>query len=151
MEQEESYQVLLPSFYQRKNSMFNLLKDIDSIEFWEGAKINKLMIQQSKISKKFFLYSRAYSGVSADEPFEWVQASGKGNIYSFTISHIPGGSEYYVNKTPYIIGSILLEEGLRIMSNIVDSDHSKVKVGGKVKVVFKKLDSDLVFPCFTLV
>ncbi len=131
--------------------MFNLLRDIDSIEFWEGAKINKLMIQKSKNSKKFFLYSRAFSGVSANEPFEWVQASGKGRIYSYTISHIPGGSEYYINKTPYIIGSILLEEGVRIMSNIVDSDYSRVKIGEKVKVVFKTLDSDIVFPCFTLV
>ena len=131
--------------------MFNLLRDIDSIEFWEGAKINKLMIQKSKNSKKFFLYSRAFSGVSANEPFEWVQASGKGRIYSYTISHIPGGSEYYINKTPYIIGSILLEEGVSIMSNIVDSDYSRVKIGEKVKVVFKTLDSDIVFPCFTLV
>ena len=131
--------------------MFKLLRDIDSIEFWEGAKINKLMIQKSKNSKKFFLYSRAFSGVSANEPFEWVQASGKGRIYSYTISHIPGGSEYYINKTPYIIGSILLEEGVRIMSNIVDSDYSRVKIGEKVKVVFKTLDSDIVFPCFTLV
>ena len=131
--------------------MFNLLLDIDSFKFWEGAKKNKLFIQKSTISKKFFLYSRSFSGVAADEPFEWVESSGKGTIYSFTISHIAGGSEFYVNKTPYIVASILLDEGVRLMSNIVDSDHSIVEIGKNVKVVFKKLDSDLVFPCFTIV
>ena len=131
--------------------MFNLLLDIDSFKFWEGAKKNKLFIQKSTISKKFFLYSRSFSGVAADEPFEWVESSGKGTIYSFTISHIAGGSEFYVNKTPYIVASILLDEGVRLMSNIVDCDHSIVEIGKNVKVVFKKLDSDLVFPCFTIV
>ena len=89
--------------------MFNLQLDIDSIKFWEGAKKNKLLIQKSTISKKYFLYSRSFSGVTADEPFEWVESSGRGTIYSFTISHIAGGSEFYVNKTPYIVASILLE------------------------------------------
>ncbi len=130
--------------------MFNLLKDIDSFEFWEGAKNNRLMIQKTEISKKFFLYSRAFSGVSPSEPAKWVKSSGKGIIYSFTVSHIPGGSEFYINKTPYIIGSILLNEGVRIMSNIVDCEASKVKIGIPVNVVFKKLDVDIVFPCFTL-
>ena len=130
--------------------MFNLLKDIDSYKFWEGAKQKKLYIQKSTVSKKYFLYSRSFSGVAAHEPFEWVESSGRGIIYSFTISYIPGGSEFYLNKTPYIIGSILLEEGVRLMSNIVDCKHSRVKIGEKVKVVFKELDDSLVFPCFTL-
>ena len=86
--------------------MFNLLKDIDSYQFWEGAKQNKLFIQKSTKSKKYFFYSRSFSGVEANEPYEWEEASGKGTIYSFTISNIAGGSEFYINKTPYIIFGI---------------------------------------------
>ena len=148
---EVFYQVQPLLFYQRKNKMFNLLKDVDSNEFWEGAKQNKLFIQKSTKSEKYFFYSRSFSGVEADEPFEWVESSGKGTIYSFTISHIPGGSEYYINKTPYVIGVILLEEGVRLMSNIVDCDHSSVEIGKKVKVVFKRLTNEIVLPCFTIV
>ena len=67
--------------------MFNLLKDIDSYQFWEGAKQNKLFIQKSTKSKKYFFYSRSFSGVEADEPFEWVNLLGKGQfIYYFTYS-----------------------------------------------------------------
>ena len=131
--------------------MFNLLKDIDSYEFWEGAKKNKLLLQKSIKSKKYFLYSRAFSGVAADEPFVWTEASGLGVIYSFTICHIPGGSEFYVDKTPYVVGSILLNEGVRLMSNIVDADHEAINIGKKVQVVFKKFNADLIVPCFTMI
>lgn len=151
MAQEVYYPVPHPLFYQRRSNLINLLKDIDSYKFWEAAKKHKLLIQRSKLSKKYFLYSRAFSGVSADEPFEWVEASGKGVIYSYTTSYIPGGCELYKDKVPYIISSILLEENIRIISNIVDSEHSKVKIGMKVKVVFKKLNPAIVFPCFQLV
>ena len=131
--------------------MFNLIKDIDSQEFWKGAKENKLLIQKSINSKKFFLYSRSFSGIAANEAFEWIEATGKGTIYSYTISYIAGGSEFYVKKTPYIIASILLDEGVRLMSNIVDSDHSEVKIGKKVKVIFKKLNDEIIFPCFKII
>ena len=130
--------------------MFSLIKDIDSYEFWKGAKENKLLIQKSITSKKFFLYSRSFSGIQANEAFEWIEATGKGTIYSFTISYIAGGSEFYIKKTPYVIASILLEEGVRLMSNIVDSHHSKIKIGKKVKVVFKELNAEVTFPCFKI-
>ena len=71
------------------------------------------------------------------------------NVY--TISYIAGGSEFYVKKTPYVIASILLDEGVRLMSNIVDSDHSEVKIGKKVKVIFKKLNDEIIFPCFKII
>ncbi len=37
------------------------------------------------------------------------------------------------------------------MSNIVDTDHINIKIGKKVKVIFKKYNADLVVPCFTLI
>ena len=131
--------------------MFNLMIDKDSKVFWDGAKKNKLMIQRSKLTGKYFLYSLGHSNISADEKYEWIEASGKGSIYSFTISHIPGGSKYYIDKTPYIIGSILLEEGVRLTSNIITDNPDKIIIGKKVEVLFKKLTDTITFPCFQLI
>ena len=131
--------------------MFNLLIDKDSKMFWEGAKKNKLMLQKSKINNTFFLYSIGHSKLSADHEYEWVEASGIGSIYSYTVSHIPGGSKYYIDKTPYIIGSILLEENVRITSNIITNNIQNVQIGKKVTVCYEKLSDDIVFPCFKLV
>ncbi len=160
---KKSYQRSLPwnrrSFIKRCNYysfkgefiVFNLMTDKDSKTFWEGAKKNKLMLQKSKNNGNYFLYSVGHSNVAADHEFEWVEASGNGKIYSFTVSYIPGGSKYYLDKTPYVIGSILLEENVRIMSNIITNDIKSLEIGKKVKVYFRKLTDEIVFPCFKLV
>ena len=82
--------------------MFNLFIDKDSRVFWEGAKKNRLMLQKSKNNGNFFLYSVGHSNVAADHKFEWVEASGNAKIYSFTVSYIPGGSKYYLDKNECI-------------------------------------------------
>ena len=131
--------------------MFNLMIDKDSKTFWEGAKKNKLMLQKSKNNGNYFLYSIGHSNVAVDHEFEWVAASGNGRIYSFTVSYIPGGSKYYLNKTPYVIASILLEENVRIMSNIITDDIKRVGIGKKVKVYFRKLSDEIILPCSKLI
>ena len=131
--------------------MFNLHIDKDSIEFWEGAKKGKLMVQKCLKTNNFFLYSRGHFNGSAEDDFTWVQASGNGTIYSFTISHIPGGSDYYINKVPYVVASIELVEGVRLTSNIIDSNFNNIEIGKKVKVKFIKLNNEITFPCFQLI
>ena len=109
------------------------------------------MIQKCKDTGICFLYSRGHSKVSADSEYEWIEASGKGSVYSFTISHIPGGSKYYSDKTPYVIGSILLEEGVRITSNIIANNFNDIQIGSKVLVEYVKLEESIIFPCFKLI
>ena len=123
--------------------MFNLQKDIDSIEFWNGAKKGRLMIKKCNKSSKYFLYSGGNLALQKGLDYEWVEASGKGTIYSYTKSNIPGGSKYYLNKVPYIIAIVLLEEGVKIMTNIYESDEkNSVSDGGDAQLAwFKCTDS----------
>ncbi len=131
--------------------MFNLQKDIDSLEFWNGAKKGRLMIKKCNKSSKYFLYSGDTLALQKGLDYEWVEASGKGTIYSYTKSNIPGGSIYYLNKIPYIIAIVLLEEGVRIITNIHESDERNIKIGKSVKVIFQKLDENITFPCFKII
>ena len=55
------------------------------------------------------------------------ESSGKGTIILLLYQTWPAGQSS-INKTPYIIGIILLEEGVRLMSNIVDCNHSSVDI-----------------------
>ena len=118
--------------------MFNLQMDNDSKGFWEGAKKGKLMIQKCLKTNNFFLYSRAHFGGSAEDDYIWVEASGEGTVYSYTISYIPGGSEHYINKVPYIVASIKLIEGVRLTSNIITKNTSANKKYCNCKGFFTK-------------
>jgi hypothetical protein len=52
-------------------------------------------------------------------------------------------------KPPYVIAYVTLDEGVSMMTNIVDCDAAKLKIGQKVKVVFKAMDDGHKLPCFT--
>ena len=72
---------------------------------------------------------------------EWKQAKGTGEVYTYSIMH--------ASKPAYVIAYVTLDEGVSMMTNIVDCDAAKVKVGQKVKVVFKTTDSGSKLACFT--
>ena len=123
--------------------------DADSIEYWNGAKSEKLMVQYSKDSNEYFLYSRSLGNTINDENIEWKEVSGNGEIYSFTYVHAPAG-EAFKDDVPYVVALITLKEGARIISNIIVDKNEKIKIGDKVKVYFEKISEELTVPKFKL-
>lgn len=66
----------------------------------------------------------------------WVQASGKATLYSFALMHQvyhPG----FASEIPYIIAQVDLEEGLRILTNIVGCSSSDLQIGMPLEVTFE--------------
>ncbi len=68
------------------------------------------------------------------------QFSGKGKIISFTKVHVP--PEGFEEQAPYILAIIALEEGARVMAQIVDTDLEKVTVGAPVEMAFRVIQKD---------
>jgi uncharacterized protein len=121
--------------------------DPDSAPYWEGAKQGKLMIQRCKATGQAFLYSRQLVPGVVESEVEWVEASGKGTIYSFTVARRPAG-QAFADDCPYVIVSVDLAEGARVMSNLVTDDPDSVAIGQAVEVVFDKVSEDLTIPKF---
>ena len=124
--------------------------DIDSKIYWEAAKNKKLMIQYSLDTKEYFLYSKQLTNSIDSKNIEWREVSGKGKIYSFTVVHAPAGPAFK-DETPYIVASIELEEGARIISNILTQDVANISIGDNVKVIFEKQDDEFTIPKFKIV
>ena len=123
--------------------------DNDSAIYWQSAKNNKLMVQRVKNSNEYFLYSRQLTKNINDNDTEWIEVIGKGKIYSYTEVSAPAGPAFK-EETPYIVASIELDEGARIISNIIKTDIKNVTIGKRVKVVFKKQSENLTIPMFVL-
>ena len=123
--------------------------DNDSAIYWQSAKNNKLMIQRVKNSNEYFLYSRQLTKNINDNDTEWIEVIGKGKIYSYTEVSAPAGPAFK-EETPYIVASIELDEGARIISNIIKTDIKNITIGKRVKVVFEKQSENLTIPMFVL-
>ncbi len=116
--------------------------------FWEAAKQHKLVIPRSKDTGEFFFYPRALSpGADMSEDIEWVESEGKGKVWTFSIHHM-GPSKAYKGEPPYVVALIEMDEGVKIMSNVVDVDPHDVSIGMDVQVVFDDVTDDVTLPKF---
>src|SRR5699024_7001183 len=67
----------------------------------------------------------------------YVESSGEGSIYSYTIAH-RGAGPSYKDDIPYVVALIDLDEGVRMLSNIVGCEPEDVHIEMRVKVMFEK-------------
>ena len=73
---------------------------------------------------------------------EWEEAGGGGEVYSYSV--LRRGA-----PVPYCIAYVRLDEGLLVMTNIVDCDLDEIRIGQRVRVVFKRSTSGTAVPMFT--
>ena len=121
--------------------------NLESLPFWEGAKRHELLIQRCRSCGHFRFYPRSICPNCLSYETEWVRVSGHGQIYSFTISYrypSPG----FKADVPYNIAIIELDEGIRLMSNIVGCNNKELKIGMPVEVVFEDATPEISIPKF---
>lgn len=110
--------------------------------FWEGTKRHELVIQKCRDCGKFRFYPRAICPHCFSYNTEWTKVSGRGKIYSFTIAH-RAASPVFRQDIPYNIAIIELQEGVRMMSNIVECRNEDLKVDMPVEVVFDDVTPEI--------
>lgn len=86
--------------------------------FWDGTEQHRLRIQRCVTTGKVFTYPRRHSPYVVGGQVEWVEASGRGTLHSYVITHIPAPG--YEDEIPYVIALVELEEGPRVVANLVD-------------------------------
>lgn len=118
--------------------------------YWESAKAGKLVIQKCDACHTLQFYPRQFCIACLSESLDWIEAAGTGTIYTFTVNH-RAANEYMKDKTPYVVAAIDLDEGVRMLANIVNSNIAEVACGKAVQVVFEKASEDITLPQFRLV
>lgn len=119
----------------------------ESRPFWEGCRKGQLMLQYCTECYRYQFYPRLYCMQCGSQALRWVEASGQGVIYSYTIIHQNKSAEF-INDTPYNVAIVQLQEGPRMMSNIVDIDPGELRVDLPVTVVFDQVTDSITLPRF---
>jgi uncharacterized OB-fold protein len=119
---------------------FDMTKPLPEVQpwsqkFWDGTKQGKLLIQICKDCNSKIFYPRKYCPECWSGNLDWIEASGKGKIYTFSTA-FSMVEPRFMDELPYTIAYVDLDEGIRLMSRIVESDLKNIKIGMDVEVIF---------------
>jgi uncharacterized OB-fold protein len=79
--------------------------------------------------------------------FEWAPMSGRGHVYTYAlVNHLL--HPFWAGKTPYNVVLVELEEGPRIVSNLVDCPDELIRIGMPVTVVWEDVSEEISLPMF---
>lgn len=104
-------------------------------EFWAATAEGRLLLRRCDDCGTVIWYPRAHCPACGSQRTSWSEASGKGAVYTFTVVY-RCDVEAFRDCVPYVVAYVELEEGPRVMTNIVDCEPELVAVGMSVNVVF---------------
>jgi len=108
--------------------------------FWDAATEGRLLIKKCVTCGQVHFYPRAICPFCGSDKTEWVTASGRGTVYSYSVMRrVP---------IPYALAYVTLEEGVTMMTNIVDGDLDAIRIGQRVTVAFKPSEGGPPVPMF---
>lgn len=99
--------------------------------YWDGTREKKLVIQYCPEAKKYQFFPRPTSIYTGKRNLEWREVVGNGQIYSFTITRRTRPP--FRGHEPFGIAMVELDEGVRIMADLVNVTEDQLKVGLRVK------------------
>ena len=121
---------------------------VDTAPFWEGVKNHKLVLQYCKDTGRFQHYPRPVSMFTGSRNLEWREVSGRGTIYAYTVVRVPGPG--LDGRLPLPIATVELDEGVRILGNILGADPEAVRIGQRVSLSWDALADGLDYPAFAV-
>lgn len=134
----------------------NLQKPLPTITsearpFWEGAAKQQLLMQCCLDCSAYIWTPRPSCFECGSENIQWQELSGRGEVYSFTVIRQVVGraaSQAFEKDIPYVIAWIDLDEGPRMITNVIGCPDENVTLGMKVSVVFEQQSADIWLPKF---
>jgi uncharacterized OB-fold protein len=110
--------------------------------FWEAASRGTLLIKRCTACGQVHYYPRALCPFCGSDATEWQPAAGGGTVYSYSVMRRA--------EVPYAIAYVTLDEGVTMMTNLVDCDLDAIRIGQRVRLVWKPTEGGPPVPMFTL-
>ena len=121
--------------------------DAETAPYWEAAKRRALVVQRCTACGTHRFYPRALCPSCHAEGFDWVEVSGRGSIYSFTVVH-RAPSPAFAGKVPYALAIVALDEGPHMLSEIVGTPPGDIAIGMRLAVDFQEIGDGAMLPVF---
>jgi uncharacterized OB-fold protein len=110
--------------------------------YWEAAKEGRLLIASCRACGKVHHYPRPFCPSCWSDDVEAIEASGRGTLYTYSTVYV-NDLHPFKERLPYVAAMVELEEGPRLMTNLVDCEPEDLAVGMAVEVTFRPLTDEL--------
>jgi len=109
--------------------------DLETMPFWDAAKEGRLLVKHCNACGENHYYPRPFCPKCWSEDVEWLEASGRATLYTWSVVHtndLPPFGE----RVPYVAAVVDLEEGPRMLTNVVDCPFEALEMGMALEPVF---------------
>lgn len=132
----------------------------ETLPYWEACRRHELQIQYCNDCRRYYFYPRPFCRWCMSRNTEWRKVSGRGKLHTHVINYRPARG--FENDAPYVIAVIELDEGPRMMTNLLDieidlsvepsglrrKDGSELKIDDAMEVVFEDVNAEITLPKF---
>lgn len=112
--------------------------------FWAAAERRELLHPRCDVCGRAFFPPHLACPHCRAAQWSWVRSAGRGEVYSFSVVHRAPQPGF---ATPYVIAVVDLDEGFELMTNLVDVEPDRVRIGQRVRVTWHE-EQDAVLPMF---
>jgi uncharacterized OB-fold protein len=118
--------------------------------FWQAAVDGEFLLRECEECGLTYYYPRNHCPDCLSPNVRWREADGTGEVYSYTITEqVPNCPD---DELPLVIGYVELDEGPRVLTNIVNCDPDSIGVGARVSARYRPTEEDnIAIPVFELV
>lgn len=110
--------------------------DEETRPWWEALQRHELYVQKCRNCGDLRYHPRAQCTNCLSPRTEWVRCSGRGTVYTFTATYQNQGAGFR-EALPYIMAWVELEEGVKMLTNLVECRPEEAKIGMPVEVVYE--------------
>jgi len=123
------------------------VSNADSLPYWSAARERRLLIRKCNACESLHFMPRYLCPVCWSDQLEWIDSKGSGSVHSFTIIRRAPMSAFAL-RVPYVVALIELDEGPRMMANVLGEDALSVGIGDRVSVTFEDRGDGAMLPQF---
>jgi uncharacterized OB-fold protein len=119
----------------------------DSKPYWDAARERRLVLRRCKACGTLHFMPRHLCPECWSDQLEWVPSGGKGAVHSYTVIRRPSNPAFAA-QAPYVVALIDLDEGPRMVANVLGDDALAVRIGDRVEVTFEDRGDGALLPQF---
>jgi uncharacterized OB-fold protein len=112
--------------------------DTASAPFWEATRAQRLVVQRCAACAAHVWYPRAVCPACLSDDLAWIEVGAVGRVYSVSV-HYRAPSAELAGVVPYAVALVDLDEGPRLLSNVVHCDPEAIAIGDRVRGVWAPL------------